>query len=267
MSNKIFVGTMGWAYQDWNGVFYPEGMAAKEAISQYATVFETVEIDSTFYGTPREATVKQWRDAVPDGFTFCPKVPRLITHDMGLVDVAEPLREFVQVMANLGEKLGVILLQMPPSFTRENLPDLERFLPTLETVKENAAKFAIEFRHASLIGEDVNALLTQHNVALAATDYSRTPARYEETTDFVYVRLIGHHGAYESHSAPQGDHSGRIKRWADKLKASAATGKSAWVLCNDDYEGYAPFTANRVKAMLGQETKDKPPEAQMNLFE
>ena len=267
MSKKVFVGTMGWAYSDWNGVFYPEGMAAKEAISQYATVFETVEIDSTFYGTPRESTVLQWRDAVPDGFTFCPKVPRLITHEMGLRDCEEQLREFVDVIAKLGDKRGVMLLQMPPSFTRENLLDLERFLPILEAVRDETAKFAIEFRHASLIGDDVNGLLTRHSVALASTDYSRTQARYEETAEFVYVRLIGHHGAYEQHKALQGDHSGRIKRWTDKLKVSAEAGSEAWVLCNDDYEGYAPATANRVKAMLGQETIDKPKTEQLNLFE
>jgi uncharacterized protein YecE (DUF72 family) len=265
-SGRCYVGTMGWAYEDWQGVFYSEDIASRDTISQYAQVFETVEIDSTFYGTPRDSNITHWRKSTPDGFTFCPKVPRLITHDMGLRDVQEPLGEFVQAVAKLGEKRGVMLLQMPPSFTRHNLPDLETFLPTLTDLNDPSARFAIEFRHPSLFADDVFDLLTRHNVALAATDYSRQPARFLQTADFVYVRLIGHHGAYEHHREPQGDHSGRLKRWTDKLREAAQSGAECWVFCNNDYEGYAPFTANRVKALLGQEQRDRPPDTQPSLF-
>ena len=111
-------------------MFYPEGAKAGEYIKFYAQALDTVEIDSTFYGTPREKQVKQWAQMVGDSFTFCPKAPRVLTHDMRLRDIGEPLAEFVRVMGLLGAKRGPILLQMPPDFTRHELDNLRALLPT-----------------------------------------------------------------------------------------------------------------------------------------
>src|SRR5947207_6593497 len=98
----VHVGTMGWSYSDWNGVFYPANAASRETLTLYARSLDAVEIDSTFYGTPRETTVQQWRKSTPDHFIFCPKIPRLITHDLGLLNCTESLAEFVRVMSLLG---------------------------------------------------------------------------------------------------------------------------------------------------------------------
>src|SRR5579859_3532359 len=182
---------MGWGYTDWAGAFYPEDAPAKDFITLYSRAFDAVEIDSTFYGTPREAQVKSWAKSTPEGFVFCPKVPRLITHDLRLEGVEAELKRFVEVMALLGPKRGPMLLQFPPSFTRADLPRLQAFLPLLSRLDDPGARFAIEFRHRSLVGADVTALLTEQGVALAAADYPAMPKRLEVTADLLYLRLIG----------------------------------------------------------------------------
>ena len=266
MEIPIYVGTMGWSYADWNGIFYPNETAARDAIALYARAFQAVEIDSTFYGTPREATVKHWKTSTPDSFVFCPKVPRAITHDAGLIDVLEPLREFTRTMRLLGAKLGPMLLQMPPDFTRAELPALRDLLPVLAELQDPAVRFAMEFRHRSLLGEDVSELLRQHNVALVSADYAPMPKRFDPTADFAYLRLIGRHGAFPHHRAPQADKTPDIEKWAGAIRANEDKFRAAYVFCNNDYEGYSPDTCNKFKRLVGQEATERPPEAQGSLF-
>ncbi len=262
----VRVGTMGWSYADWNGPFYPEAGPGREAIRLYSRVLDVVEIDSTFYGTPRETTVRNWRDSTPPGFLFCPKIPRLITHDAGLRDVAAPLEEFTATMALLGPKRGPMLIQLPPSFTRDSLSDLKTFMPLLAQVSDRTARFAIEFRHRSLVGPDVSELLSEHNVALVAADYPAMPKRMEATADFTYVRLVGRHGAYEQHRESQADRSAEIAAWADALRSNQSRFSVAYVFCNNDYEGFSPATVNKVKHFLDLKESLKPPESQGSLF-
>jgi uncharacterized protein YecE (DUF72 family) len=262
----VHVGTMGWSYADWNGPFYPAAGPGKQAITLYARAFDAVEIDSTFYGTPRETTVRQWADATPTGFLFCPKVPRMITHDAGLRDVGAPMEDFVATMALLREKRGPTLIQMPPSFTRSELPVLQAFLPLLAQLSDKTARFAIEFRHRSLIGTDVADMLADHGVALVAADIVGMPKRLELTTDFAYIRLIGKHGAFDQHREPQADRSAEIARWVAALRANQSHIQAAYILCNDDYEGHAPATVNKVRRHLGLPPVEKPPETQGSLF-
>ncbi len=266
MKIPVFVGTMGWSNADWNGVFYPNDTAARDMIAVYARAFQAVEIDSTFYGTPPETTVKRWKSATPEHFVFCPKVPRAITHDAGLVDVLNPLREFTRTMALLGAKRGPMLLQMPPDFTCDQLPALRDFLPILTEMQDPAARFAIEFRHRSLLGEDVAELLRAHNVAQVAADYAPMPKRFTPTADFAYLRLIGRHGAFESHREIQADRGPDIEKWASAIRDNADKFQAAYVFCNNDYEGYSPATCNTFRRLVGQETVDRPPEAQGSLF-
>ena len=260
------VGTMGWSYADWAGVFYSEGTASRDYITHYAQTFDTVEIDSTFYGTPREAQVKQWAQITPSGFTFCPKVPRSITHDMRLVGVQEPLSEFVRVMNLLGAKCGPILLQMPPDFTRQELPNLRAFIPTLAQFGDAQTRFAIEFRHRSLLAPEVSQLLRDHNVALALTDYVSMPRRFELTTDFLYLRLIGQHGTYPQHDKLYGDHTHEMQVWAQAILAHQPSLTTAYIQCNNDYEGYSPETALRFQQMLGLPVRPVPASVQGSLF-
>src|SRR5262249_46852897 len=146
------------------------------------------------------------------------------------------------------------------------LPALQSFLPLLKELDDPSARFAIEFRHRSLLGADVSALLADHNVALAATDYPGMPKRWERTADFTYLRLIGRHGAFPQHRELQADHPSDIRRWTDTLRANAARFTAAYILCNNDYEGHAPSTCNKVKANLGLPVLQPPPEIQGSLF-
>lgn len=262
----VRVGTMGWGYADWAGVFYPEAAAPRDYINFYAQVFDTVEIDSTFYAIPRENQVKHWGKVTPDDFVFCPKVPRIVTHELRLIDTTPELTTFVRVMGLLGPKRGPMLLQMPPDFTRHELPALQAFLPTLKELNDPTARFAIEFRHRSMVGEDIAALLAEHNVALVAADYPPMPKRLERTTDFAYVRLIGRHGAFKEHRHLQADRMEDLQRWAEALRARQGDFTAAYVFCNNDYEGYGPETANRFKQLLGLPTKSASPAAQPTLF-
>ncbi len=262
----LYIGTMGWNYADWSGVFYPTRVPLRESLPIYAQTFDAVEIDSTFYGTPRQTQVQKWYQTTPVSFRFCPKVPRLLTHDMGLRDVEVPLAEYLRVMSSLKEKCGAILFQMPPSFTRNELSALETLLPKLGGLQQEGQRFAMEFRHRSLITSDVSELLRSHNVALASADYFGMPRRFELTTDFVYLRLIGKHGSFENHKETQIPKQEHLQRWAEVLRNNQSHYERAYIFCNNDYEGYSPATCNRLKTLLGQSVRNAPSEVQGTLF-
>lgn len=185
---------------------------------------------------------------------------------MALKDVEAPLSEFLRVMAKLEEKRGAILFQFPPTFTRAELPQIEALLPKLSALGVGGERFAMEFRHRSLIGEDVSALLSEHGVALASADIANMPRRFEATSDFVYMRLIGKHGAYPHHRHTQTDKSAFVERWAGVLRSQQERFERAYVFCNNDYEGYSPATCNRLKAALGLPVVEPVVEVQGSLF-
>ena len=122
---SIYLGTQGWSYKDWVGSFYPPGTKTADYLPYYAHVFDAVELDTTFYGTPTLDRVKGWSGATPTGFQFTAKTPRSITHDRRLVGAEGEFEEFVDVIAGLGEKLGAILIQLPPDFTVRERPQEE----------------------------------------------------------------------------------------------------------------------------------------------
>src|SRR5262249_29797170 len=113
MPPNLRIGTSSWSCGDWVGRFYPRGMRPPDFLSYYATRFDTVEVDSTFYRPPAPRTVDGWRRATPDGFQFCAKVPQLITHEKGLMDCDAEMNAFLSTMARLGDRLGTLLLQFP----------------------------------------------------------------------------------------------------------------------------------------------------------
>src|SRR5690554_3016991 len=106
-----YLGTMGYSYDDWRGVFYPDGLDKRDTLSYYSQFFNAVEMDTTFYGTPRPEYVQRWVQSTPDGFMFCPKMPRLITHELRLQNAQQELDGFLQTMRLFEDKLGPILIQ------------------------------------------------------------------------------------------------------------------------------------------------------------
>ena len=185
----LLIGTSGWSYDEWVGPFYESKKTPK--LTYYSQVFPTAEIDSTFYAYPSERTVYGWlRHTGPD-FTFCAKLPKLITHEKALKlesDVEEDLERFLEVMQplSLNGKLYAVLIQLPPSL-RQDLDQLEGFLKILP----GNPRFAVEFRHKSWWNEDTWRLLSKYRIANAIVDEPLLPPDPVVTTDFAYVRWHG----------------------------------------------------------------------------
>src|SRR6266404_793625 len=175
---NLYLGTSAFTAAGWQGSFYPKGMQPREYLSHYAKTFRTVEIDSTFYGTPSASTVTAWNEKTPDDFVFAAKVPRVITHEKVLVDCKPEFDEFIDRMKLLGEKLGPLVLQFP-YFSKSEFKSVNEFLPRLrlflKRINEMPNKFVVEIRNKSWLDERFADVLREYNVALALTDTSFLP--------------------------------------------------------------------------------------------
>ena len=145
--DTIKIGTCAWSYDDWRGGFYPEHLPPAERLAYYAQHFRAVEVDATFYHAPAPNVARHWAEATPPDFVFSCKAPREITHERRLRDCAEPLEAFLRSLDPLGEKLGCVLVQLPPSFRpRQDEAALREFVRALP----RSMRFAIEFRDHAL---------------------------------------------------------------------------------------------------------------------
>lgn len=237
------IGTSGWSYDHWKGVFYPDRLAASKRLAYYATRFSTVEIDGTFYRLPSESTVRSWRDAVPSEFRFAVKGSRLITHYQRLGGPPEIASSFMQRMSLLEEKLAVVLWQLPPTLTCD-LDLLSRFLEGLP--RAPSVRHAVEFRHESWLGPRTESVLREHGVARVRVSSDRMPQDLSSATGFVYVRFHGteeYRGAYERSA---------LEPWCGFLHDELASGHDCYVYFNNDAEGHAPRDAARLEEMLGE---------------
>lgn len=256
---------MGFSYKDWSGVFYPAELAARNYLSYYSRVFNAAEIDSTFYGTPKAETVERWYATTPDEFQFCVKVPRAITHDLGLVVGAWGLmEEFIRTMRLLQEKLGVILFQFPPSFSAEQFPILDQFLSDLPT--EN--RFAVEIRDPSwyTAAVDTAGMLSSHGVCWAATEYPGLPRQVHRTAPYLYIRWIGRHGSFEHHTHERIDRTKELTAWWELLQPELDSLDAIYGFFNNDFAGYAPGSADRFKTLAGLPRQPMQPPQQGTLF-
>jgi uncharacterized protein YecE (DUF72 family) len=256
------LGTMGFSYKDWNGVFYPDGMATRDYLAYYSRKFEAVELDSTFYGTPRAEYVERWAEVTPPNFTFCAKTPREITHERRLEDSDELMRDFLNTMRLLGDKLGVILIQLPPDMAFSHIHKLAVFLRDLPA----GFRYAVEFRHPSWHATATGQLLQNNNVCWASTEYRFLPQRVFVTTDFVYIRWIGRHGEYEVKDHERVDMTPRLQEWWGDINSRSGEIVAAYGFFNNDYAGHAPATCNRFKEIAGLPTTRLQPPQQGRLF-
>ena len=253
---------MGFSYRDWKGVFYPEGMAARDYLAHYSQFFNAVEMDSTFYGTPRAETVSRWAAITPPAFKFCPKVPREITHDRGLVETADLVDHFVDTMRRLDEKLGPILIQLPPDFTAARMPVLAAFLNHLP----GGVRYAVEFRHASWHAAATGELLQNHHICWASTEYLYLPQRIYVTTDFICIRWIGQHGRYEINDHERVDMTPRLQEWWEDIQGRMGEFDTVYGFFNNDYAGHSPATCNRFMELVGLPTRPLQPPKQGRLL-
>ena len=264
VTKKFHIGCQSWQYDDWiskpgsDPIFYPRGTRSSDMLALYSEVFDTIEVDSTAYGTPAVSTLESWVSDTPEGFVFSLKVPRIITHEMSVGPQSFALMdEFVDAARALDQKLGVVLIQFPAVFesNKDNGVALRNFVSRLP----NDIRFGVEFRNPGWFVDWTFDELNEHGIALALVAGKWVPedvmfAAFEKTiTSFAYVRLMG------VRDLPRFDRIYRdrmpeIERWAANIKSLAATKIFAYV--DNYFEGNAPLTANRLKRALGIQTTD-----------
>jgi len=181
------VGTSGYSYKEWKGIFYPQDLPAAKMLEFYASHFGSVEINNTFYRMPDAKMVAKWGTQVPDGFTFVLKAPQRITHQKRLADVQDDVRYFIDAASSLGSKLGPLLFQLPP-YAKKDAAKLHDFLELLPRDRRTA----FEFRHETWFDDEIYALLREQGAALciADTDEVADPDRLlVATAPWGYLRL------------------------------------------------------------------------------
>ncbi len=233
------VGCSGWSYPHWKDAFYPHGLRQADWFRHYSSVFDTVEVNNSFYRTPTVEVFKSWRDRAPVRFLYSVKVNRGITQFRKLGPDSYPaFQEFVRRAEQLGPSLGPLLLQLPPSLGRDD----ERLAAFLAQPAASRHSIAIEFRRADWFAEGVYSVLRQHGVALVISDLRELPVPQVATAPWVYVRFHGPSGGY------WGSYSdSELRSWADRLKALASSG---YVYFNNDVEAAAPRDALRLRELL-----------------
>jgi uncharacterized protein YecE (DUF72 family) len=176
----LYLGTSAFTATGWQASFYPPGMQSREFLTHYATKFRTVEVDSTFYGTPKASTVTAWCDKTPDDFVFAAKVPQIITHEKVLVDCGAEFDEFIGRMKLLGKKLGPLVFQFPhfDKFQFKNASEfLPRLRPFLQKLRDIPVNFVIEIRNESWLTAHFAGVLREHGVALCVSLWRRVAVR------------------------------------------------------------------------------------------
>ena len=238
----VRIGCSGWAYRDWKGPFYPAGLRDKDRLAHYATVFDTCEINASFYRLPTEAAVQAWRDGVPDGFVFAWKVSRYLSHNKKLNDPKDSIDLVFGRMAPLGDRQGPALLQLPPML-RRNDARLAGFLELLP----REVRCAVEFRHASWYADAVYALLERHDAALCISDHHDAPSPWEATARWVYVRGHGPGGHYRGRYG-----EAALKQWASRIEAWRGEGRDVYAYFDNDIKAAAPADARQLKGLLAE---------------
>jgi len=247
---RLRVGTSGWSYRHWPR-FY-EDVKPRQYLAHYATRFSTVEVNTSFYHLPLRSTYAKWAGETGPDFQFALKLSRYISHIKRLSGVKAETRLFLERAEPLGEKLGPILVQLPPQL-RADADRLRRFLEmfgSLEEERKQEYRIAFEFRHASWFeSKDALALLADHDRALVFGQSSRYPYPASEplTASWVYLRF---HGPREFCSSEYGVDG--LAPWADKISGWLYEGRDVVAYFNNDVHGYAVDDAARLEELVGR---------------
>ena len=237
----IRIGCSGWNYADWRGVLYPPGCPQAKWLARYAEVFDTVEINNTFYRLPTLDAVRGWVAQTPPGFLFAVKSSRYLTHVKRLTDMDQGAARLLERLEPLtaSPKMGPMLWQLPGNFRRDD----ERLAFALEHLPPG--RHAFEFRHESWFTDDVLAALRAHGVALVIGDHPERPwQRHDLTADFSFVRLhYGHRGRRGNYSATE------LDEWARELRRLGRRAE-VFVYLNNDWEGFAVRNARGLRERL-----------------
>jgi uncharacterized protein YecE (DUF72 family) len=240
---SIRIGCSGWNYPHWRGLVYPRGLPPRRWLAYYATMFDTVEVNSTFYRLAKPQAVEAWVRDTPDDFVFAVKASRYLTHMKRLRDMEAGIRRFYDAIAPLAEspKLGPVLWQLPERETA----DLDRLAAALDVLP--AGMHCFEFRHPSWFSEPVLDLLRWHGVALAIGDHPARPWQpWTLTTGWGFVRFhYGHRGRRGNYSESE------LVDRAERVTALAQDG-DMYVYFNNDWEAFAVRNALRLRELVSE---------------
>ena len=234
---RVWAGTSGWSYPAWKGTFYPEDLAAKNFLRFYASRFPAVEINNTFYRMPKPEVLAGWASQVEGDFRFILKAPQRITHFKRLKETGEDVAYFLRTAETLGERLGPILVQLPPNmkFDRERL---ERFLDDVATTRPET-QLAFEFRHPSWSEEGAVETLRARGCAWCDADTDEAPVEaLHPTAEWGYLRL-----RRETYGADE------LNAWARRVVA--APWREAFVFFKHEEAGTGPRYAATFLAEAG----------------
>lgn len=283
---NFYLGCAVWSFKGWVGNLYPPKSRDRELLNLYSQRFSTVEGNTTFYAVPPVATIQKWREQTSPGFKFCPKFPQHISHQ-GLLESAIPdALSFLERMAGLGDRLGTVFLQLPPSYSPEYWADLQEFLVG---VSQNNFSLAVEVRHLDWFqadyGDRLNELLAELNIARVLLDtrpiYNspddpqgnsrrrkpKVPLQPIVTGDYGFIRFISH---------PQREYNeSYLQAWIPQIASWLELGKKIYFFVHCPLEERSPDTAKYFQSQLEQQRIEipvlpwntiKPVPTQLNLF-
>ena len=237
---QVYLGAMGWSYGFWP--IY-ENTASQEYLTRYSENFNSVEVNSTFYRIPRKTSVENWRTQTPDDFLFSVKIPQSISHSSGLNYDPEKLDAFLVHIKLFQDKLGPLLLQLPPRLT----PDYSDQLDTLLTHLQET-RLAVEFRHKDWFTEETYQMLRDHNAALVYVEHPWQPTAEIDTSDFAYVRLEGERRQVDGgKGVTELDRTQENEHWANRIHTSE---KTTYLYVSKFYSGYPPTDIRQIKDKL-----------------
>jgi uncharacterized protein YecE (DUF72 family) len=243
---RVLIGTSGWEYPHWRGVFYPRDLPLERWLEHYADRFATVELNNSFYRLPEAATFAAWARRVPAGFVMAVKASRYLTHLKRLREPAEPLDRLWTRARRLGTHLGPMLYQLPPRWRRNE----ERLAAFLEAVPRRRPQ-AVEIRDPDWYAPSVEALLERHRVALVLHDMPGSARQRDPIGPIVYVRFHGSGQRYGGAYPAQ-----RLTAWADRLVEWTASGADAFAYFNNDAGGHAVRDAVRLHEYLARRGRE-----------
>jgi uncharacterized protein YecE (DUF72 family) len=233
------IGTSGWIYKHWRGLFYPPGLPQRRWLEFYARHFDTVEVNFSFYRLPARETFEAWRERAAPGFCYAVKGSRFVTHLKRLRDPREHVDLFLSRVAGLDDRTGPILWQLPPDFRRDDAR-LRGFLEALAREYHNA----VEFRHESWMAEPVLEMPAEHGVALRIPDHPRFPRPLRLTAGWTYIHF--HYGG-----AGNGNYGGdELAAWAERIRGFQQQGAAVWAYFNNDWAGLAIKNALALRERL-----------------
>ena len=255
---KIHLGSSSFTASGWQGAFYPKGLKSSDYLSFYSEHFDTVEVDSTFYGCPTSRTVNNWNLKTPQGFVFSVKAPQSITHDKVLVNCDAEIKEFLDTISILGEKLGPIVFQFPyfdNSQMRDAFAFTDRLIPFLNKLPKNY-RFAVEIRNRKWLDAELADLLRTLKIALVLQDIRSMPGPQElkfdpVTADWTYIRWLGDRKGIEAVTQTWDriveDKTARLSSWVDYCQRIQRRGVKQYIYANNHYEGFSVATVEKFR--------------------